>query len=91
MRARDIRPRSGSSTRYGIPVRGGLLQENTGAYAVPGFVSVAPVGSGDMWGFVVHDGHCEEAVSMRLHDTGEIVFEAKDFLEFVATRGLRRP
>ncbi|GIF25587.1 hypothetical protein BJ973_003865 [Actinoplanes tereljensis] len=73
-----------------LAVRDGLLRENTGAYAVAGFVSVAPVGSGDMWGFAVHDGRCEETVSMHLHDIGEVVFAATDFLEFVATRGLRR-
>ncbi|MEV6634903.1 SMI1/KNR4 family protein [Actinoplanes sp. NPDC051470] len=66
-----------------------VLTENTGEFAVAGFVQVAPVGSGDMWGFAVHDGVCAEAVSMWFHDTGEIQFESGDFLEFMATRGVR--
>lgn len=69
---------------------GDLISENVGVYAVPNFVVIAPVGTGDMWGFVVRDRVCEEQVSMWLHDTGEIIFEYDDFLEFVNSRGLRQ-
>ncbi|GAA1500271.1 hypothetical protein GCM10009827_005570 [Dactylosporangium maewongense] len=54
-----------------------------------GFVAVAPVGTGDYWGFVVRDGICEDAVSFRYHEDGAVEPAADDFLEFVAAEGLR--
>lgn len=54
-----------------------------------GFVAVAPVGTGDYWGFVVRDGVCEDAVSFRYHEDGAVEPAADDFLEFVAAEGLR--
>jgi hypothetical protein len=40
-----------------------LLATNQGDHAMPGFVAIAPVGTGDYWGFVSTDGVCEDAVS----------------------------
>lgn len=54
-----------------------------------GFVAVAPVGTGDYWGFVVRGGICDEAVSFRYHEDGAVEPAADDFLEFIATEGLR--
>jgi hypothetical protein len=54
-----------------------------------GFVAVAPVGTGDYWGFVVHDGVCEDAVSFRYQEDGAVEPAARDFLEFAALEGLR--
>src|SRR5258706_13523691 len=79
-----------------LPVRatagrtGDLLRDNSGHWAISGFVSVAPVGSGDMWGFVSRGGRCEDAVSFWDHDDGHIQFDSDDFLEFLVSKGLRR-
>jgi hypothetical protein len=35
------------------------------------FVAVAPVGTGDHWGFQVADGHCQDAIWSHFHDGGE--------------------
>lgn len=53
------------------------------------FVAVAPVGTGDYWGFPVTDGRCRDEVWFRFHDAGEPELVAGDFLEFVANHGLR--
>ncbi|WP_433534553.1 SMI1/KNR4 family protein [Micromonospora sp. CA-249363] len=66
-----------------------LLSVNKDAYAVPGFVAVAPVGTGDWWGFVSENGVCREQVSFLDHEDGSIQFDSNDFLEFVLTKGLR--
>jgi hypothetical protein len=52
------------------------------------FVAVAPVGTGDHWGFPVTDDRCHDQVWFRLHDAGDDELVAADFLEFVASRGL---
>ncbi|MBL7502374.1 SMI1/KNR4 family protein [Frankia sp. CNm7] len=66
-----------------------LLSVNTGVFAVPNFVAVAPVGTGDWWGFVSEDGVCREQVSFLDHEDGAVQFDASDFYEFVSSRGLR--
>lgn len=53
------------------------------------FVAVAPVGTGDWWGFVSIDGMCDDSVSFLDHEDGSVQLEAPDFLDFVASRGLR--
>jgi antitoxin YobK len=53
------------------------------------FVAVAPVGTGDHWGFPVTDGRCHEQVWFRFHDAGDPELVAADFLEFVANHGLK--
>jgi len=52
------------------------------------FVAVAPVGTGDYWGFPVIDGRCSDQVWFHLHDAGDPEPAANDFLTFVANRGL---
>lgn len=52
------------------------------------FVAIAPVGTGDYWGFVSRDGVCDDAVSFRFHEDGSLEVTASDFLEFVARFGL---
>lgn len=66
-----------------------LLSVNQGEFAIPGFVAVAPVGTGDWWGFVSADGRCQEQVSLWFHEDGTMQIDADDFLEFVSARGLR--
>jgi SUKH superfamily protein len=52
------------------------------------FVAIAPVGTGDYWGFPVTNGQCINQVWIRFHDTGDPEPAADDFLTFVANRGL---
>ncbi|MFD0743167.1 hypothetical protein ACFQ1L_16295 [Phytohabitans flavus] len=52
------------------------------------FIAVAPVGTGDHWGFPVTDGRCHDEVWFHFHDAGAPELDAADFLEFVAHRGL---
>jgi antitoxin YobK len=66
-----------------------LLSVNTGDLAVPGFVAVAPVGTGDYWGFASTDGECANQVYFWFHDDQALELAAEDFLEFVVKQGLR--
>ncbi|BCJ55406.1 hypothetical protein Asp14428_68810 [Actinoplanes sp. NBRC 14428] len=66
-----------------------LLSVNLGAYAVPNFVAVAPVGTGDWWGFVSKDGVCNEQVSFIDHEDGAVQVQFGDFYEFALAKGLR--
>ena len=52
------------------------------------FVAIAPVGTGDYWGFPVTNGQCRDQVWFRFHDAGEPELTANDFLTFVATHAL---
>ena len=52
------------------------------------FVAVAPVGTGDYWGFPVVNGQCAEQVCFRFHDAGDPELAGTDFLTFVANHGL---
>jgi antitoxin YobK len=54
-----------------------------------GFLAVAPVGTGDFWGFPVIDGSCLDAVWCRYHDVDDDDLVAADFLDFVAESGLK--
>ncbi|WP_229806800.1 SMI1/KNR4 family protein [Actinoplanes lobatus] len=65
-----------------------MVEKNSGDHEIPGFVSIAAVGTGDHWGFITEDGICSEQVS--LYDFEESCFypEADDFLEFVSWQGL---
>ncbi|MDI6105896.1 hypothetical protein QLQ12_45730 [Actinoplanes sp. NEAU-A12] len=60
-----------------------------GEVADRGFLAIAPVGTGDHWGFPVIDGCCSEQVWFHFHDAGDDELVAQDFLEFVASRGLK--
>lgn len=62
---------------------------NDREFADRSFVAVAPVGTGDHWGFPVVDGRCSEQVWFPFHDAGDDELIAQDFLEFVASRGLK--
>ena len=65
-----------------------LVELNTREYPAGDFIAVAPVGTGDYWGFEVHAGTCDEAVVMRYHDAPGAGWAADDFLEFVVRHGL---
>ncbi|GGN20914.1 hypothetical protein FHR83_002076 [Actinoplanes campanulatus] len=53
------------------------------------FVVVAPVGTGDHWGFPVVAGRCQEQVWFHYHDVDDDELVAADFLEFLAEQGLK--
>jgi antitoxin YobK len=53
------------------------------------FIAVAPVGTGDWWGFLVKSGECSDEVHMHDHEDGTISLQADDFLEFAAKHSLR--
>jgi hypothetical protein len=53
------------------------------------FLAVAPVGTGDYWGFPVIAGRCLDAVWYRYHDIDEDELVAADFLDFIAEHGLK--
>lgn len=52
------------------------------------FIAIAPVGTGDLWGFMVDNGVCSDHVTFLDHETGETVPEDQDFLEFLASKAL---
>jgi hypothetical protein len=66
-----------------------LLTVNKGQFAVRNFVAIAPVGTGDWWGFVSENGACQEWVSFLDHEDGAVQLDSADFLEFVSSKGLR--
>lgn len=53
------------------------------------FVAVAPVGTGDWWGFSVVDGECKDGVDFIYHEDGQIEEGSCDFLEFLSEQALR--
>jgi hypothetical protein len=53
------------------------------------FIAVAPVGTGDYWGFPVTHGRCHDQVWFHFHDADDPELDADDFLEFVARHGLQ--
>lgn len=72
----------------GPPEDGDLRIVNDREFPDRGFVAVAPVGTGDYWGFPVTDGRCHDEIWFHFHDAGDHELVARDFLEFVANRGL---
>ncbi|GAA0577171.1 hypothetical protein GCM10010172_72350 [Paractinoplanes ferrugineus] len=66
-----------------------LLTVNDREFPDRSFVAVAPVGTGDYWAFPVADGRCRDEVWFCFHDGGEPEAVAADFLEFVASHGLK--
>jgi hypothetical protein len=43
------------------------------------FIAVAPVGTGDHWGFPVTGGRCYDEVWFYFHDAGDPELDARDF------------
>lgn len=80
----DLLPISGSDGQ-----EEDLLKVNLRDFAGVDFVAVAPVGTGDWWGFSVIDGRCAEQVYFWDHEDGRVQFEADSFLGFLAREGLR--
>ncbi|MEV8065065.1 SMI1/KNR4 family protein [Streptomyces sp. NPDC085995] len=66
-----------------------LLSVNEEEFRGGEFVAVAPVGTGDWWGFRVVDGVCLDRVDFVDHEDGSVSSAYSDFLEFLARRGLR--
>ncbi|MEU7823753.1 SMI1/KNR4 family protein [Catellatospora sp. NPDC049133] len=52
-------------------------------------VALAPVGTGDFWGFPVEHGRCRGEVWFYYHDDDEPSPVAEDFLGFVARHGIQ--
>ncbi|MFJ4990396.1 SMI1/KNR4 family protein [Streptomyces sp. NPDC088732] len=53
------------------------------------FIPVAPVGTGDWWGFLSAEGRCSPEVYFWDHEGGPVQLESGSFLEFMAREGLR--
>jgi hypothetical protein len=66
-----------------------LLKINLREFIAVSFVAVAPVGTGDWWGFPVIGGRCSGQVHFWDHEDGQLQFEAASFLEFLTREGLR--
>ncbi|MFE2967394.1 SMI1/KNR4 family protein [Streptomyces sp. NPDC059340] len=66
-----------------------LRRVNAAEFKDGSFVAVAPVGTGDWWGFAVHEGRCANQVDFWDHEDGQVQFAATGFLEFLAREGLR--
>ncbi|MGA5301860.1 SMI1/KNR4 family protein [Nucisporomicrobium flavum] len=67
-----------------------LISVNSGPLRIPDFVAIAPVGTGDWWGFRVADANrASGEVYLWTHDDNEFLDEAVDFLEFLSAKGLR--
>lgn len=66
-----------------------LLKVNLQEFVGVDFVAVAPVGTGDWWGFSVIDGRCTGQVNFWDHEDGRVQFEADSFLYFLVREGLR--
>ncbi|MFD0971393.1 SMI1/KNR4 family protein [Plantactinospora endophytica] len=81
----ELFPITASPERYGNE----LCTVNDHEFPDRDFVAVAPVGTGDHWGFPVTNGRCHDEVWFRFHDAGDDELVAPDFLHFVAIHGLR--
>lgn len=57
------------------------------SFMVP-FVAVAPVGTGDWWGFQTLEGECREQVGFYSFENDTVRTKYPNFLEFVAREGL---
>ncbi|MFJ3901406.1 SMI1/KNR4 family protein [Streptomyces sp. NPDC090025] len=66
-----------------------LVRVNVAEFKDGNFVAVAPVGTGDWWGFSVVEGRCASQVDFWDHEDGQVQFAATGFLEFLAYEGLR--
>lgn len=66
-----------------------LVMVNRDASWRGAFFAVAPVGTGDWWGFSVADGVCKASVDFIYHEDGIIEEGQQDFLDFLAKRALR--
>ena len=66
-----------------------LIEANQADYREFGFVAVAPVGTGDYWGFSLDSNVCREEIYFRFHEDGITERVADDFLEFLAAIALR--
>ncbi|MGW7517196.1 SMI1/KNR4 family protein [Streptomyces sp. NPDC054796] len=53
-----------------------------------GFIAVAPVGTGDWWGFHSVKGECGDEVIFLDHEDGSTQLAAADFLEFLSAQAL---
>ncbi|MGK5497900.1 SMI1/KNR4 family protein [Streptomyces sp. URMC 125] len=53
------------------------------------FIAIAPVGTGDWWGFSASGAVCRNQVDFLDHEDGQVRFAAADFFEFLARQGLR--
>ena len=65
-----------------------LVAVNEGYFHEAGFIAVAPVGTGDWWGFTVHGDRCGDTVDFWGHEEGSVEPSMMDFLEFLVRKGL---
>ncbi|GAA2248102.1 SMI1/KNR4 family protein [Streptomyces indiaensis] len=65
-----------------------LLRTNQEGYTPSDFIAIAPVGTGDWWGFTTEAGRCSRSVHFAYHDAPDIEPQHPDFLEFLARTAL---
>ncbi|MFF7770385.1 SMI1/KNR4 family protein [Streptomyces massasporeus] len=65
-----------------------LLRTNQEGYTPSDFIAIAPVGTGDWWGFTTEGVRCSRSVHFAYHDAPDIEPQHPDFLEFVARTAL---
>ncbi|WP_370013479.1 SMI1/KNR4 family protein [Nocardiopsis sp. Huas11] len=66
-----------------------LITINQSSFIPEGFLAVAPVGTGDWWGFPVREGVCTDTMVFLDHGDGMTEELGLDFLEFLVREGLR--
>jgi hypothetical protein len=66
-----------------------LLEVNASNLVPEEFIAIAPVGTGDWWGFSVVEGRCQDEVGFLDHEDGHVEPAAADTLEFLTRVGLR--
>ncbi len=71
------------------PYEDDLLGVKAREFGTIDFVAVAPVGTGDWWGFSIAAGRCLTEVHFWDHEDGKTELVAPGFLDFVAREGLR--
>jgi hypothetical protein len=81
----DLLPVRATSARH----RDDIVSVSQKEFPDGSYVAVAPVGTGDFWGFPVADARCRDEVWFCFHDAGEPAAVASDFLEFIARHGIQ--
>ncbi|GAA4053639.1 SMI1/KNR4 family protein [Actinomadura miaoliensis] len=66
-----------------------LITVNKGKIRAVGFVAIAPVGTGDWWGFSVAGHICSAEVHFLDHENESVTPSFADFFDFLIRKGLR--
>lgn len=75
--------------RRDSPHRDDVMSVNLHPWWPVDFYAVAPVGTGDMWGFSYVDGVASDEIYFLDHEDGSLTSEQSGFLDFLAAKALR--